>query len=254
MDHLSNSQINLYLQCSLKYKFQYVDFFPKPFKPSGLALGSAVHSALSWLNKERMNGNSVTLDRLYKIFDADWYSLKVDAEIRYKNGEEEMKLTVLAKELLGLYFSEPHRKVKGTEIPFVVPIVNPQSGQRLPIDLEGVIDLIEEEDAITEFKTSAQTMDATEVGTNLQLTIYSYAYEMLAHRPPKLLRIIDLVKAKKPKMIVLKTERGKADYERFFFLASQVLKGIRSQVFFPRSGFWCKDCEYGEYCRDWRGS
>jgi len=254
MTHLSNSQINLYTQCSLKYKFQYVDGFPKPFKPSGLAFGSAVHSTLSWLNKERMNGNSITLERLYRIFDADWYSLKADSEIRYKDGEEEMKLTVLAKELLGLHFEEPYKAVKGTEIPFVVPIVNSQTGQRLPIDLEGIIDLIEEDDTITEFKTSAQMMDPKEVESHIQLTIYSYAFEMLAHKPPKLLRIIDFVKTKKPKMIVLRTKRSKVDYEKFFFLASQVFRGVRSQVFFPRSGFWCKDCEYGDQCRDWKGN
>src|SRR4030042_5999101 len=184
MNHLSNSQINLYTQCSLKYKFQYVDELPKPFKSSGLAFGSAVHSALSWLNKQRMNGNSVSLERFYKIFDADWYSLKVENEIRYKAGEEEMKFTVLGKELLGLYFEEPYKKVKGTEIPFVIPIVNPQTGQRLGIDLEGVIDLIEEDDTITEFKTSAQMMDPKEVESHLQLTISSYAFEMLAQKPP----------------------------------------------------------------------
>jgi hypothetical protein len=254
MSHLSNSQINLYSQCSLKYKFQYVDGIPKSFKPSGLALGSAVHSALSWLNKERMNGNSITLERFYRIFDADWYSLKAENEIRYKAGEGEMKLTVLAKELLGLYFEEPYKAVKGTEIPFVVPIINPQTGQRLPIELEGIIDLIEEDDTITEFKTSAQMMDQKEVEGHLQLTVYSYAYEMLAHRPPKLLRVVDFVKTKKPKMITLETKRCKADYQRFYFLAGQVLKGVQNRVFFPRTGFWCKDCEYGEYCRDWRGT
>jgi len=254
MTHLSNSQINLYTQCSLKYKFQYVDELPKPFKSSGLAFGSAVHSALSWLNKERMNGNNVALERFHKIFDADWYSLKAENEIRYKAGEEEMKLTVLGKELLGLYFEEPYKKVKGTEIPFAVPLINPQTGQRLPIDLEGIIDLIEDDDTITEFKTSAQIMDPKEVESHLQLTIYSYAFEALAHRPPKLLRLIDFVKTKKPKMITLETKRSQSDYQRFFFLSSQVLKGIRSQVFFPRSSFLCKDCEYGEHCKSWGGS
>jgi hypothetical protein len=254
MDHLSNSQINLYLQCSLKYKFQYIDGLPRPFKPSGLALGSAVHSALSWLNKERMNGNSVTLERFYKIFDADWYSQKVENEIRYKSGEEEMKLVVLGKEMLGLYFHEPYKDIEGAEVPFVVPLINPENGQRLGIDLEGFIDLVEEGDTITEFKTSAQMIDPKEVENYLQLTIYSYAFEMLAHKSPKLLKVVNFVKTKKPKMVTLETKRCKADYQRFFFLASQVLRGIRSQIFFPRTGFWCKDCEYGGLCRDWRGN
>jgi len=254
LSHLSNSQINLYTQCSLKYKFQYIDEIPRPFKPSGLALGSVIHSALSWLNKERMNGRKASLDRLYRIFDADWYSQKVDTEIRYKDGEEEMKLVVLGKEMLGLYFPKPYREIKATEIPFVVPIVNPQTGQRLPIDLEGAIDLIEEDDTITEFKTSAQMIDPKEVDNYLQLTIYSYAFEALTQRPPKLLKVVNFVKTKKPKMLAHETKRSKGDYERFYFLASQVLKGIRERVFFPRVGFWCKDCEYGGHCKNWRGS
>lgn len=254
MDHLSSSQINLYLQCSLKYKFQYIDEIPRPFKPSGLALGSVVHSALSWLNRERMNGRKASLDRLYRIFDADWYSQKVDTEIRYKDGEEEMKLVVLAKEMLGLYLHRPYKEVKGTEVPFVVPIINPQDGYRLGIDLEGVIDLVEDDDTITEFKTSYQTMDQKAIDDNLQLTVYSYAYEMLYQRSPKLLKVVNFVKTKKPKMIVLKTKRDKNDYQRLFCLSSLVLKGIQSQIFYPRPSFWCKDCEYGDLCRGWKGN
>jgi putative RecB family exonuclease len=77
---------------------------------------------------------------------------------------------------------------------------------------------------------------------------------MLYQRPPKLLKMVNFVKSKKPKMIVSETKRKKSDYERLFYLASQVLKGIRSEVFFPRPGFWCKDCEYEEYCKAWKGN
>jgi len=254
IEHLSNSQINLYSQCSLKYKFQYIDEIPRPFKPSGLALGSVVHSALSWLNKKRMNGNKVTLEKLYKIFDSDWYSQKVDTEIRYKDGEEEMKLVVLGKEMLGLYFPKPYKEIKGAEVPFVVPIINPGNGQRLGVDLEGIIDLIEGDDVIIEFKTSVQTVNQKDLNNNLQLTIYSYAYEMLTQIPPRLIKLINFVKTKRPKIITLETKRSKADYQRFFFLASQVLKGIQSQIFYPRPSFWCKDCEYGGLCKDWKGN
>ena len=254
IDHLSSSQINLYSQCSLKYKFQYIDKIPRPFKPSGLALGSAIHSALAWLNRERMNGNRVTLKRFYKIFDSDWYSQKVDTEIRYKDGEEEMKLVVLAKEMLGLYFPKPYREIKGAEVPFVVPLINPGNGQRLGVDPEGFIDLIEEDDTIVEFRTSAQTVNRRELNSNLQLTIYSYAYEMLTQKQPRLIKIINFVKTRKPKIIVSETKRTHEDYQKLFGLASQVLSGIRLRVFFPRTGFWCKDCEYSDLCQEWKGN
>ena len=253
IQHLSSSQINLYLQCSLKYKFQYIDGIPKPFRPSGLAFGSVIHSAISWFHKEKMNGNGVTLDRFYKIVDADWYVQKLDTKIRYKNGEQDMLLLILAKEILNLYFQKPIKEATGTDVHFVIPLVHPSNGKDLGITLEGFFDLVEKDDTIVEFKTSAQTMNQDDVDDHLQLTAYAYAYEMLYRKPPKLLKIVDFVKNKKPKFITLETKRSKEDYVRFFHLAGQVLKGIRQEVFFPRQSFMCKDCEYEENCRGWEG-
>ena len=98
IDHLSASQITLYSQCSLKYKFQYIDQLPKPFKSSGLAFGSVMHSAIEWFHKERIKKREIPLDRLLKVFETDWFSQKVDTSIRYKDGEDEMRLLLTGKE------------------------------------------------------------------------------------------------------------------------------------------------------------
>lgn len=253
-DHLSNSQISLYLQCSLKYKFHYIDELPKPFKPSGLAWGSVIHSTLSWFHKQRMAGKPVTLERFLKVFETDWYCQKVETEIRYREGEDEMKLVLLAKEMLALYFHQGHNGAKGSEISFVVPLVNLSNGEEMGINLEGFIDLIEEDDTIVEFKTSAQTMAPRDVEELIQLTAYSYAFEILHQRPPKLIKLVNFVKAKKPRIIVHETMRNRDDYQRLYYLARQVLKGIKSRIFFPRPSFWCKGCEYEEPCRAWNGN
>ena len=253
MEYLSSSQISLYSQCSLKYKFQYVDLLPRPFKPSGLAFGSALHSALSWFHRESMTNGRVALGRLYKIFDADWYSQRTETEIRYKNGEEEMKLSVLAREMLALYCQLPPKKARGTDVSFSVPLVEPGDGKSPLIDIEGVIDLIDIDDVITEFKTSAQMMDSKDADESLQLTIYSYAFEKLYRRPPRALKVVDFVKSKKPKLITLETRRDKASYQRLYGIASQVLKGINLKIYFPRTSFWCKDCEYADRCQTWQG-
>jgi len=54
-----------------------------------------------------------------------------------------------------------------------------------PIDIEGVIDLIEIDDVIIEFKTSAQMMDSRQADESLQLTIHSYPFEKLYRRLPR---------------------------------------------------------------------
>jgi CRISPR/Cas system-associated exonuclease Cas4 (RecB family) len=251
---LSNSQINLYSQCSLKYKFQYVDQLPKPFKPSGLAFGSALHSTLSWFHRESMTNGRIPLEKLYKIFDADWYSQRTETEIRYKNGEDETRLMVLGKEMLAMYFKLQPGKAKGIDVSFSVPLIEPGNGKSPAIDIEGVIDLIEEGDIITEFKTSAQMMDSKDADESLQLTIYSYAYENLYQKSPKALKLIDFVKSKKPRLITLETRRDTASYQRLYGIASKIQKGINLSIFFPRTGFWCKDCEYAEQCQTWSGN
>ena len=254
MDHLSASQMNLYLLCSLKYRFQYLDGLPKPFRPAALAFGSAFHSALAWLHKQMTNGNGITLERLCKIFDADWYAQRLDTRILYNSGETETGLRMLAKELLRLYVTRPEGQVKDAEVHFAVPLVNPTNGEQLEVNLEGFFDLITADEAIVEFKTSGQTMTSRDADNHLQLTAYSYAYEALYQHPAANLKIVDLVKTKRPKMVVLETVRTKADHQRFFWLAKEVFHGIRSRVFFPRSGYWCRDCEYAQHCRAWKGN
>lgn len=200
------------------------------------------------------NGSGITLQRFWKILEADWYAQRLDTEIFYKAGEAEAALASLGREFLRLYFTSPEKQVKASEIPFVVPLRNIVTGEHLSVNLEGFIDLIAGDDTIVEFKTSAQTMNARDANTHLQLTAYSYAYEMLYQRPAKALKIVDFVKSRRPKMVVLETTRTRSDHQRFFCLAGQVLNAIQSRIFFPRTGYWCRDCEYARPCKTWKGS
>lgn len=251
-DHLSVSQINLYLTCSLKYRFQYIDKLPKPFKSANLAFGSAIHSAISWLHGEKNDSKEVTLARLYAIFGADWYSQTVETEIRYKNGDDAGKLIMQGREILSLYFQSPVESVEATDVGFTVPLVHPENGHALAVPLEGYMDLMEVGGGIVEFKTSAQSLSQKDADDQNQLTAYGYAYERLHQKPPKSYKLIDFVKTKSPKMIVLETTRRKEAYARFYGIASMVLKGITGGIFFPRAGFLCSDCEYEAPCRGWR--
>lgn len=254
IEHLSVSQINLYIQCSLKYRYQYIDQIPKPFKPSGLAFGSVMHSAIEWFHKERLKKNEVSLEKLLKIFETDWFSQKVESEIRFKDGEDEMKLLLTGKEMLGIYFHSPPEEIQGAEVPFHVPLLNLSTGEELGISLEGIIDLIEKDDVIVEFKTSNRSMDPESLNDYLQLTAYSYAYRVLFGKEPQMLKVINFVKARTPKMVVIETSRERKDYERLFYIAKEVVKGITDGVFFPRPSFICKDCEYEDLCKEWEGN
>jgi putative RecB family exonuclease len=255
IDHLSASQVNLYLMCSLKYRFLYVDRLPKPFKSSGLAFGSVMHSSLDWFNQQRKQKRQVSLDTLYRVLQADWFCQKCEEVIHYKDGEDEQKLLLVAKELLGLYYHSPLNSLVDSEVSFRIPLVNPATGETLAVPLEGFIDLIESDDVLTEFKTSAKTMAADDLADMLQLTIYSYVYRMLYGREPQKLKVINFVKTRTAKMNVLEgAARKQDDYIWLYHLVSEVLKGIRAEVYFPRKSFLCTDCEYEIPCAAWRGN
>ena len=50
-DTVSVSQLTLYLTCSLKYRFQYIDRLPRLVRSAPLALGSSMHAALACLQQ-----------------------------------------------------------------------------------------------------------------------------------------------------------------------------------------------------------
>src|SRR5258706_5266637 len=49
---VSISQVNCYLACPLKYRFQYVDKIPRPWRVAAMALRSSVHAAVELFHKE----------------------------------------------------------------------------------------------------------------------------------------------------------------------------------------------------------
>ena len=252
--HLSKSQIFLYTECSLKYKFQYVDGLPRPFISSGMAFGSSIHAALEWLHKEKLQGKKVSFERFVKIFEADWYSQKVDTDSHFKNGDSWDTLKLKGKEILSLYYNDPLKKVVAAEYPFEVPLINPRTEEVLDVPLNGIIDVIEDGDVVGEFKNTARAMDTRTLAGNLDLTVYGYAYWKLFNKEAKGLKLINFIKTKTAKKETLESSRGMKDFERLFCLAKKVLQGIRANLFYPHTSFLCGDCEYAPQCRAWQGN
>lgn len=254
INHLSSSQITLYLLCGLKYRYQYIENIPRTFRSSALVFGGTLHSSLAWLHHERQIGNQVSLEKLFRVFDTDWFSQRVERDIRFKDGEDEMKLSGMGKEMLRQYFSQPYKKIKGSEVPFTVPLIHPTTKAELGLNFEGFFDLVEADETIVEFKSSAQALSASDIRSHLQVTAYGYAFGILFGRPPHGFKIVNFVKNKKPRLEVTETERVRADYEAFFYVAESVFRAIQKEIFIPRTGYWCRDCEYQALCPMWKGN
>ena len=254
-DNISASAIQLYLTCSLKYRFQYVDKLPRLTVSSNQVFGIALHAAISWLHKERKHGRTPPLDEVLRVFEADWYAQKLGEHVLFEDEDEESLLLIKGKELLSQFYHLPATPIRDSEVRFSLPLVNPATGEVFDVPLKGFIDLVQADDTVDEYKSSAKAWALESVVENVQLTVYSYAFQMLYGKPPKEVRLVNLIKTKVPRIEVQTTGREPRDYERLFTLGKEVVKGIRSDVFIPNRGCWlCWDCEYQEDCLEWAGN
>ena len=256
-DALSASSIQLYLTCSLKWRFQYHDRLPRPTVSANQAFGTTLHAALNWLHKERKLGRHPSLAELIRVFEADWYA-QTQTENRQPiifDDTDPDFLALKGKELLSQYHCLPAVDVRDSEVRFTLPVINPATGEVLETPIRGAIDLVEDDGSIVEFKGPQKAPPVSDLPDNIQLTVYSYAYEQLFGRPPKEIRKVSLVRTKTPKIDTQITGRDARDYERLFHLGKEVLRGIRARVFLPNRGCWmCNGCEFDVDCREWSGN
>jgi CRISPR/Cas system-associated exonuclease Cas4 (RecB family) len=248
MDFISASQINSYLLCPRKYKYRYIDGIPPAFKSSALAFGSSVHTALSWLHEELLAGNTPPLEEVLRIFRADWTAAQ-EERIRFKKAEKE-NLPRIGERLIELYIEHMGKMhIRATEMPFEVRIIDPRDGEVTNLWLKGYFDLLLEGGRLIEIKTSATSYSQMKADQLVQLDAYAFAYREIYGSDPQL-TVIDLVKAKTPKLVELGTERTPDRDLWFCELALQVAKGIDHEVFPPNPGWVCSDCEYSGMCRE----
>jgi putative RecB family exonuclease len=257
-DVISASSIQLYLTCSLKYRFQYVDRLPRLAVSGNQAFGTSIHAALNWLHKERKAGRNPSLAEVLQVFAADWYAQTATEgreKIRFDDSSDGALLGHKGKELLTQYYHLPARPVRDSELRFTLPLVSPVSGEVLDVSLRGVIDLVEEDDVIVEFKAPQKAPPLTELPDNVQVTTYAYAYDKLFGRPPREIRKVSLVRTKNPRIDTQITGRDQHDFERLFHLGRELIKAAQAGVFIPSRGCWlCNDCEYREDCDEWTGN
>jgi putative RecB family exonuclease len=247
-DHLSYSQINTYLSCSLKYKFHYVDKIPPAFTSASLAFGSAIHEAAAAFYQTQLEGEELRHDQMLDVYRDAWRQAE---KVKFFNGDNEDKLAKKAEELLSVFHSayDPSIQVLGVEEFFELPL------DGLP-PLHGYIDLIEQdangEVTIVDLKTASKKLSDSSVHSNLQLTAYALGGEALGFDSDSLTMRLDvLTKTKNPEMVKYETRRTEEDRQRFLRLVYSVWNGIQREVFFPKEDWHCSQCAWARECNEW---
>ncbi len=255
METISPSQIQAYLACPRKFSFRYVERVRPTFRAVALAFGSAIHGALSFFHRKCIEDESPPVSDIQRVFRADWAAQhEGDVPIRYDEGDDPSSFVPMGEALLAEYVKTMgSAKIRGEEIGFRVPLLDCGTGEVLGPDLKGYFDLIvkgEQGDILCEIKTVARVYDENTLRRQLQITAYAYAFRRFLGTDPTI-QVIALTKTRKPRVVVLPTERPAAEDNWFTHLAAEVVAGIEAGVFPPNPGWMCKGCEYLTECGKW---
>jgi putative RecB family exonuclease len=248
----SLSQVNTYLGCPLKYRFQYVDRIPRPWRVAAMAFGTSVHAAVEWFHKERLAGRIPDLADILKVFDADWYAQNVEPLV-FSERESKDSLAEKGRAMLQLY-TESVNGVKpvAVEQPFELDLADPETGELLDVRLRGIIDLVEEGETLVDLKTAGRTLEQGGLERHLQLSTYALAFFLLHGVVPKL-RLDMLLKTTKPRLERHQTTRTLEDLSWTARLIAATEQAIVTEHFFPNPSWRCSECEYFAHCQRWRG-
>ncbi len=248
--HLSYSQINTYLMCPLKYKFQYIDLIRPAFTSSALVFGSAIHEAVGAFYQSVLEGDCLTVSQVHDVYRQIWESQNKEHEIGFFNGDSGDSLSKKVQSMLSVFVEQfdPSVQIIGVEEPFSVEIEGTPP-------LVGWIDSVELASdgtvTIVDLKTASKRYSEQNVRSNLQLTCYSLGAKSLGFNGDTRYRLDVLLKTQKPELVKYETDRTETDRVRMTKTMKTVWEGIRKEIFFPKEDWQCGQCAYGKICGEW---
>jgi putative RecB family exonuclease len=255
--HWSYSQISQFLRCPLQYYFERIVKLERPFIPSAMALGSAVHEGLAQYHRHLQLNEPVPACCVQETFLNAWQASEDRRPIQFKDKENRDDMIAQGVALLELYMQEPPpQSIVAIEEPLMVPLFT-SNGECLEKPLLAVLDLLHRNDqdrlTVSEYKTSGRRYSELEAEMMLQATSYVHAVQQRFDEKPYV-RYVVLVKTKTPQVQYLETIRTDADINRLGDIVQTIERAIQAEAFYPvESTMNCSGCPFFRQCREWRG-
>lgn len=247
LDHLSASQMNMYLRCGQQYMYRYIEGQVVPPR-SAMTLGSAFHGAIGLNYSAKLESHEDrpvgdVLDSFSTMFDqlapdTDWQD----------DDKGAVKDTGIAT--LTTYQEEvaPKTQPQQVELKFEIGF----DSEEEPVDWVyiGYIDLIDENYVVVEAKTSGKKVPGPRHDHVMQVT--GYAMWLAANTGVNQTARIDYaVKKAEPIIQSFRLVIDGPKLEFFLTTLDRVSKGIQNELWIPnRSHYLCSEkwCGYWHRC------
>ncbi len=247
LDHVSHSQISMWLRCPRQWEYRYVEGLKVP--PSGpLIVGSAYHTALEVNFIQKVNSmKDLPLDDCLDIYSDAWEDRLLEEELiiweRLGPGVSKDQGAGLVQEYI--VSTSPSVQPVQVEKTYNREIAGTKFVCR--VDVENV------QRAVIDHKTSAKAYNQNDVDGDIQASAIAFALD----RPIIFYNHIAL-KQKTPKIQVVKSYRTRADIDWWFDMSTKVVLQMEIGIAPPRSvdafgktAYWCNErfCGFYERCR-----
>ena len=265
--HISHSQIFTYLNCSLKYKFQYIEGKKMERISIALLFGGALHTAIEMYYRSLKNhGSAETLEALSERFETclelDLENSEVpvifkkelpnhDGAVKMGNAMLKVFLETIPQTLQNV------QEIIGVELPLTAKLYTEDS---LPTEfkLAGILDLIiRDKDGyviVIDNKTAAKPIAQTTADEDMQMSSYAYLIcgnKFVLPTSQVQCRFDILRKLVTPKMEHVLTSRTSDQRRRFAKIACFVLSAIDAGIHIPQNSWMCVDCGFASACKTW---
>ncbi len=234
MRPLSYTQIELYRQCPLSYKLQYIEGL-KPKDKWQFSFGSTLHKAAEYFFRVKLP-QPPSLESLLAYYEKNWLSEG------YASHEEEAGYRKYGKEILTGFWKAHYpgfRMPLAVEYPFNINFEG--------VKLRGYIDRVDKLDsgklAVVDYKSSYHMFTAAELEENLQLTFYQLAAEHIWKLPVEKLTLYHL----RSNTSCSCEARSSAGLEEARDIVLDTAECIARERFEPQENQYCP-CDFPEYC------
>jgi len=248
----SNSKIETFEQCRLKFKYRYIDkIIPEIAKSIEAHLGTVVHKTLEWLYIQVLKNIIPSINDVISFYSNEWQE-------NYSENMPIVNKTLTAKdyfnrgvEFLVNYYMKYH--------PFQDNTIATEKRIEIDLDKEGGKKLIgyidrlahnleTNEIEIHDYKTSNSVMSKEKAENSRQLSIYSLAIKEMFGKDKNICMVWHFL-AHDMKICLRKTNE---ELERLRKEIIEIIEEIeRTRDFPPTKSQLCYWCEYMNICTVW---
>jgi len=246
-DYISHNQIRLYQSCPKKYFFSYIEEISVPISDK-IFIGMVFHAAAEEYFKQQMEGQPpATSHDLAQIFREKFSRMQTENQVCWVASPEQAEKRGLA------FFHHFSREIAPHIDPLMVEKELEVDIPSLSVRLRGIIDLVEKDFSITDFKTTTSRWSKERIKSSyLQMVIYKYLFEKSFGNAISDLKI-HIIYSKdangiKNQLIVRKA--SDFEFDRMLEIIRYVTENISNRVFYKNESYFCGFCEYAEICRN----